>query len=365
MNVLNIGFGKAAGELHGNIWRDNGFHQFTYDSNPSRLDVATKSERVQAAVAAGQISVVASLEELAEAPDILDITTSSGEHLSGLKEGLSVYARFGQKPRAVLLEKPIVNQDEMDELDELLAAWEIEPVTVVNENYLASSGLAALLNINETKAGQGIVPKEIFVSFDKNRVPDVLAGRFTDPVLGAYGIEMPHMVSVANALGGVNPLDKLDVIRNEYKKNVNGILHSESTYVHAVTPRGIDMYLAQGLGPFRMDKDGNTPSQEIGKQIFRFAEVTYTDDSVARVAFAPAPNAPNYHVVISQRDEAGEVMGDPIEDNNMRQVISYVIETAVTGKKPEAAQILNVETGKHTVRLLDTFRHEADVIDEA
>jgi predicted dehydrogenase len=366
MNVLNIGFGKAAAELHGNNWRAEGLQQLAYDVNAERLDISKKSEKVQAAFAAGQIDLVPTLEELTEAPDILDIATSSGQHLAGLKEGLSVYARLDTKPRAVLLEKPVVNPDEMAEFDELLAAWGIEPITVVNENYLASSGLIQALKIGRRKAEEGIVPEKVFVSFDKDRVPDVLNGRFTDPVLGAYGIEMPHMVSVANALAGVSHDEQLHIQKNQYRKNVQGVEHSEATFVQALSPQGVEIVMAQGLGPFRMDKMGTIHPQDIGKNIFRFANVAYSDGSLVRVDFAPVEGAPNYHVVVSEFD--GDTLvrrSAPIEDNSMKQVIQYVIETAETGTKPVDAHMLDVETAKQTVRTLDVLRQTAEVIDEA
>lgn len=364
MNVLNIGFGKAAGELHGGIWRGEGLHQFMYDTNPNRLDIGSKSDKVQAAFAAGQITVVSSLEELTEAPDILDVTTSSGQHLAALKEGLSVYAGLGEVPRTVLLEKPVVTTDEMAEFDELIASWGIEPIALVNENYLASSGLAALLQIGAKKTEAGINPKQVFVSFDKDRVPDVKAGRFTDPTLGAYGIEMPHMVSVANALAGMSPTDSLTMIRNEYSKGVHGIPESEATFVHAITPVGVDMRIAQGLGPFRMNRAGEMFPQELGKQIFRFAEVKYEDGSSARVTFSPAPDVPNYHAVVTQIDKEGDAVGDALvlPDNNLAQVIRYVIQTAKEGQRPAEAEMLSIATAEQTVLQLDALRKGATVV---
>jgi predicted dehydrogenase len=297
-------------------------------------------------------------------PAVLDIATSSGHHLEGLKSALDeVYVPKGLLPKAVLLEKPVVSPDEMGGLEALLARHGIEDSIIVNETYLASSALAKVSKLAEEKRKQGITVSRVEVVKYKDRVPDVKAGRFTDPELGAFGIEMPHMVSIACVLAGMQPEERLVPTQNVYYQGIDGIRESEATYVTARTESGVEIAMAQGLGPFTMDAEGgmvryggldegnNMPD------IVRNTVVRFSDGTSARIDFDPAPGVPRYHSILRTFDARGKQLKEEvIADNMLKRIIEGTADLAKTGVRPDVARALDVRTAMRTVLTLAALR---------
>ena len=362
--VLTMGLGKAGTELHGPLWHGEGFSQIGWDIKAELCVPSGLSGKGQAAVAAGRLVLVNNLAEVPCVPAVLDIATSSGRHLAALKSALKeVYVPKGLLPKAVLLEKPVVSPDEMGGLEALLARHGIEDSIIVNETYLASSALAKVSKLAEEKRKQGIAVSRFEVVKYKDRVPDVKAGRFTDPELGAFGIEMPHMVSIACVLAGMQPEERLVPTQNVYYQGIDGIRESEATYVTAHTENGVEIAMAQGLGPFTMDAEGGmvrySGLDEGGSMpdIVRNTVVRFSDGTSARIDFDPAPGVPRYHSILRTFDARGKQLKEEvIADNMLKRIIEGTADLAKTGVRPDVARALDVRTAMRTVLTLAALR---------
>lgn len=368
--VLCMGAGKAALGLHGPIWRECGYSQIAFDTNPDITSGAHLSEPSLE----GVLILVQDLRALKDSglrPAIVDIATSSGHHLEALKQVLEeVYLPSRDYPKGILIEKPLVSAgNEMDAFDAFMEAHpELSRRTIVNETYLASRALLRVLGIINEKREQGIDPVGVDIVKYKNRLPDVANGRFTDPVLGAYGIEMPHMVSLANVLSGNDQGEVAESslpIANRYYFNIQGKAGSEATYVERLAPSGMSVRMAQGLGPFTISAGGvMEPNSNPG--IVRYTTVKFSDGTSARIDFDPAPGVKRYHSIVSTLDPEGvPSKTEVIPDNMLRDVISLVIETVDTGKKPDRANLLSIAVARNTVLDLGELRRTAEIIDDA
>lgn len=356
-SVLAMGAGKATA-MHAGVWADLGWNVQAYDANPSRLSPETMQEDLRLQYEAGHVAVLHSLKQLPNTPAIFDIATSSGSHTDALAEAL---AATEAAPKAVLLEKPL---DKFEYLSELLSGGELDAENVfVNENYNASAALAHMLRLAKAEHAAGNNVNQVYVSFDKNRVPDVLAGRFTDKLLGAYGIEVPHMLAVGLSLAGVQGDDPLRQVENRYGLDTDGVEHSEYTYTGLQTSAGKELIIAQGLGPFRMDEHGRrTPYTFQKGEAIRTATVTFADGRTATATFAPVPELPKFHSKVEWQDTDGEQQEAVFEDNTLRRVIGYTLECALTGERPEFTEGLTVANGIRYARQLHELREGAEVV---
>jgi len=356
-SVLAMGAGKATA-MHAGVWSDLGWHVSAHDVNPARLEESAMQEDFRRQFDLGNVAVLHSLAglSLAQTPPVFDIATSSGSHTAALEQALDATS---EAPRAVLIEKPL---DAFDSLRSLLQGELDESKVFVNENYNASAAVTHMLALVAQEKAAGNNVRKIFVNFDKNRIPDVVqAGRFTDKELGAYGIEMPHMLAVATNLAGTTPQERPKIQTNRYGVHVDGIDNNEYTYTRLQTADGTDIILAQGLGPFRMDEQGRRTPYEFQKgEAIRTATVTFDDGRKATATFAPVPDLPKFHSRVEWSDRNGDPQSRVFEDNTLRRVIELTATCALTGERPALTESLSVEAGLAYAFLLHHLHGTSD-----
>ncbi len=352
--VLTDGFGKAGSVLHLPVWVENGYRVTGHDSNADRLNVANLSDTNRAYFEAGKLALSSSLAD--QDPSIVDITTASGHHVEAIEQVLDA----GISPDAWLVEKPIDSTaEERQHLLSLLEDGSIDrQKTFVNENYNASAAIENAKKIIAFEAQRDNPVVGVDVVFYKNRVPDVRAGRFTDPTLGAFGIEMPHQVAIAYNLAGVDPSEKIDIIESRYDTNVHNVDGSDATYVVAKTQSGVRIRMAQGLGPFTMDARGTMTEQD-DVAITRSSTVRLQDGREITIKFDPVPGEKKLHSILEWTDHNGEVHKDDIDDNTLKRVIGGIILFAEQGIRPVFASGLSVDNAMKYVDALNSFLDEA------
>jgi predicted dehydrogenase len=360
-SVLNIGFGKAGSQLHLNSWRDNGFDIIAHDQNPDRLNPVNFPDAAREMFEAGRLTTVGNLTSLDRSPDVVDVVTSSGHHVDGIEQFLEVVqTKDLDAPKAWLVEKPVVSDEaEAARLLSLMESGDLnESSMFVNENYNASRGVEALDGLITEEQARGNQLTGVDVVFYKDRVPDVMKGRFTDPTLGAFGIELPHQLAIAYNLAGVTAGDRVDIEQNDYFKTVHGIEHSEATYTVLKTAENVEVRLAQGLGPFTMEADGHMNVAD-DPGIIRYAAVQFADGRSARVKFDPVPGVPRFHSVVEWQDENGESHELTIPDNTVQRVIGSVAAFAASGEREAYTNGLSVPNAINYSTTLLALRHEA------
>lgn len=355
--VLNTGSGKAALQLHLPSWRDLDYSIVAYDPNTDRLDPSKFAPDAKQMHDAGRLRTVTDLNQLDHSPTVVDVTSASGHHVDAIEAFLDA-AKQGDfdSPKAWLIEKPVVSDFvEGNRLKALIESGDIvEDAVFVNENYNASRGLERVKRIIDIEQAAGNPLVGVDVSFNKDRVPDVLAGRFTDPTLGAFGIELPHQLAIAYNLADIDHDDHVAVKRNDYYKNVHDVAHSEGTYTELQTDGDIKIRLIQGLGPFVMQENGKTIAQDPG--IARFAVARFADGSEAIVQFDPVPGAPRFNSAVEWKGK--HIL---IPDNTVQRVIGSVAQYAAgSGREPYATG-LSVRNAIRYAETLNDLRSSSDV----
>lgn len=363
--VLSVGFGKAGSVLHGPQWLDEGFSIIATDPNPDRLEVGNLNGTMQAAYEAGRLALLPNLEELSVAPSIVDVVTASGNHIEAVSQTLRALSGISVKGSELtwLLEKPVVSSaEEEQELLSLISDGSLDESNVfVNENYNASVGLNFAQGLISQEASLGNPVTNVDVVFYKDRVPDVRKGRYTDPTLGAYGIEVPHQQSVGQTLAGFDIDTPIEIVQNRYHKNMHGVPESEGTYtVVKDTASNTTLRLAQGLGPYKMDGDGNIAKDELidsqGKPvIIRYATADLSDERQIRIDFDPVPGIDRYHSKVTWEDRRQEPHEKVFADNTLKAVIGSVVRFNQTGELPAFAKGIRVATALQVVRAINSY----------
>lgn len=264
-------------------------------------------------------------------------------------------------PKAWVIEKPIISGiQELRTLNRLIETYDIDQESVfINENYVASVAIEHIHGVIERQAEQGNPVKSIDVVFFKDRVPDVRRGRFTDPVLGAYGIEMPHQLAAAYLLANIYSHTSTKTLDNIYYTKVNDVEHSEATYTHLRTLTGVDIRIAQGLGPFVMDAAGTITARD-NPRITRYITVTFTDDTTAKIYFDPAPNIERFHSIVSWTED-GKPQTLHLPDNTVERVFASVVNYVDTGERAEFTEGLSVISAVNYFTSLQKLRESAEI----
>lgn len=362
-DVLTVGFGKAGSVLHGPHWLNEGFNIVATDTNPARLETAYLSDTMRVAQEAGRLTTLDSLSELSAPPSIIDITTASGHHEEAVNRTLEALDRHGVRGRDLtwLIEKPIVSSEaEGQRLMSLFEAGDLDLEKVfVNENYVASRGVDQAVKIVE----QGSSPvTQVDVVFYKNRLPDEQdekKPRFVDRGLNAFGIEVSHMLAVGQGLSGMNEHTPTEIIQSDYYHDVHGVDGSEGTYtIVRANDSGVILRMAQGLGPFEMDADGNrTPNAKPG--IIRYATAEQADGHQVRVDFDPVPGIPRYHSKITWQGQTGNTHSMVVGDNTLRFVIGGVAEFSRSGQVPPFEKGIRVGVALGFVQAISSYAKQA------
>lgn len=177
MNVCIIGFGKV-GQLHYSRLRTMGM----------KVIVIEKKIKVCRHPFYSSIALVS--KELMNNIDIWDICSPTELHVENLLEILKIDSHA-----KVLVEKPICDINQIDNLVENLLPNYPEAKIVVNSPYKFSKPiLLAVDYINNYFKCNKLINIEI--EFTKNRIFDELQGRFIDKNVGALGYEWFHVLTI-------------------------------------------------------------------------------------------------------------------------------------------------------------------------
>lgn len=181
---IAVGYGKGS-EIHRDTFPEAEIVGVV-DINPSKEEISKKLG------VPFYISLKEALSKVKE-PDYFDIATPTDSHFSVVKGILSKY------PAArILVEKPVCMPSETEELRNLEKKFKEAKISV-NENYMSSQ---VVQRVREKSEDFGMDKPLVSIEFSKNRIPDVVKGRFLDKELGAFGYEGPHMLTCVNGSGG-------------------------------------------------------------------------------------------------------------------------------------------------------------------
>lgn len=194
MKSLIVGYGHAGS-----------YHEKYYPSDVQVLGIVDIDQRK---LNLGSKKGYRTFSSLKEALNILDkeevnlysVCTPTEFHFKHVKRILE----FDSQAR-IILEKPPCLPHETDNMLSLVNKYPKSKI-VVNERYISSY---VTLEVKKLVEELDLVQPEIEVEFSKNRIKDILEGRFLDYELGVLGYEGPHMVSLVSG-----------VIKDSYPKRI-------------------------------------------------------------------------------------------------------------------------------------------------
>lgn len=135
---------------------------------------------------------VCSFDQAAELkPFLFDICCPTRYHVETIKTILAL-----DNQANIIVEKPVCQYSEIYKLIHLLHGFNGK--LVVNENYLSSS---VTEKIKQMIIELDIRPNRVVSEMTKNRINDIIKGRFLDNYFYAFGYEGSHIVTNVLALG--------------------------------------------------------------------------------------------------------------------------------------------------------------------
>lgn len=204
--ITLVGFGRA-GNLHFQKYAELGLKvRAVVDPMPERL--RPLESRVE--------DLVDSVEKIPGAFDDTDIVDVCTPHYYLLD---IVQSLIDKGCKNLILEKPVaLEYNTYKRIYRLLKTNHV--ACGVNETYYYSETLSHVCGIlNE----HGVLPRHVYLNFSKNRVPDVLAGRYIDSILG---IEVPHQIAILRKILGKLHLRRVRVVLTDLNIETGGEVYT-------------------------------------------------------------------------------------------------------------------------------------------
>jgi len=184
MNVIQIGNGNVA-KMHRECFTEKAMVTAVIETNPAKRKLAEDA-------GLPAFPDIASLSaELMEKVDLWDICVPDEGHYPMMKKILEM----GFKK--ILVEKPICQPSQIPAMRKLLEDFPGAQICV--EETYASSEVVRIIREQSNKCGM-IRPK-IWMEQSKNRMQDIINGRFIDKELGVFALEVPHSLTAVTATG--------------------------------------------------------------------------------------------------------------------------------------------------------------------
>jgi hypothetical protein len=261
--------------------------------------------------------------------DVWVIACPTVSHLPALARLLAI-----EPFSRVLVEKPICEPSQVEELRRLLARYP-EASVLVSDAYSRSNAIAKL---RDHVVGRSAGVEEISVDMSKNRARDVDRGRFVDHELGETGYEWTHMYRVASCIGGFD----LAIVPSLLKERTNyrgRVLEIEFPDWNLRLSSGVDGEIVGVRRPelyrgknAEVVKTGFIPHSSEFRH--RAVEVTFKDGVVAGVLFEPfygeVPDYKNIHLYYLL-DEFGRIDTEEIRQNHFSDSSIAQIQSLHTG----------------------------------
>lgn len=186
MNAVQIGNGNVA-RMHREI--------FSKNENVSIIAVVEISSGKRAEAEKEGLLTFPDIDSLlyglSAKVDFWDICTPDESHLPVMKVLLE---KGAQK---ILVEKPICVPSQIQEMENLLNIFP-EKKICVEETYVSSRVIEI---VRELSNAYGMLRPDILVEQSKNRMQDIIGGRFIDKELGVFALEVPHSLTIVAGTG--------------------------------------------------------------------------------------------------------------------------------------------------------------------
>lgn len=304
-DVVIVGCGFI-GKIKAKVWCALGLNVYVYDLDKSQEEAVIQLDpRIKSFTAYSQGS----------RPTIVDIATPNNKH----GDALVWASQHISSAESVVIEKPICSTEQERRLIERTLAALPNTNFYINETYYWSEALSWLA---KRLTDQGEKPEIVTVNLSKNRLADVLDGRFFDKELQAYGIEMPHAIAILQVLG-------IDVFQSKVKQNVQyadraaQLDANQGVDVKLISPQGVVAQLRSFLGDYSIESDKITPNELRRSVIVDTLSDRYT------IEFDPVEGEKRYTSRITIESSGERIL---MEDNHLMNHMRNVRDNAVDNR---------------------------------
>ncbi|BAR87567.1 uncharacterized protein KNN_06834 (plasmid) [Bacillus thuringiensis serovar tolworthi] len=298
-SVLIMGYGKI-GKIKAKIWKQCGINVFVTDVTKTRLESA-QADGFRIEKSPSNISY-----------SFVDICTPSNTHIEVLRRIISDDVRFDR----VIIEKPLFNNAyEKHILYELLDNDNsLHERIIVNEQYYRSKVIKCL---QERLSKEKI--KRVKITMSKDRNADNKSGRFIDNDIGAYGIELPHILAILDILD--KPVNLMALVKNilyidSDDKNNQGI------YIEYVTKNDTTVVINSFLGDFKV-----SPENEVSDNCFIDRSLVIEGENFNhRVIMDPHPSNERLYAELKFGEESMLIHDDMLRENIFNIINNNIAE---------------------------------------
>lgn len=184
MKVIQVGNGNVA-KMHRQVFPQEVETIAVVDTNPQKREQAEK----EGFPTFSDIDSMSS--HLLRQVDFWDICVPDEWHLPVMKRLLERGAG------RILVEKPICVPSQIETMEDLLSRFSGVQICV-EESYLSST---VVESVKEQIEKYGLTRPTILMEQSKNRMQDIIGGRFIDKELGVFALEVPHSLTVVAGTG--------------------------------------------------------------------------------------------------------------------------------------------------------------------
>lgn len=331
-DVIIVGCGFI-GRIKAKIWCALGLNVYVYDIDKEKeKELTLLNPRVN--------SFATYLKS--DTPAIVDISTPNHRH----GDALIWVSRHVPNPQTILIEKPICSTEQEKHLLQQTFAAMPRTSVYVNETYYWSEALNWLVQ-RLKKSGEK--PKVITINLSKNRLEDILGGRFFDAELQAYGIEVPHAIAILQVLG-------VNVFESKIKQNVQYVYTlahvdvNQGVNIELMSPEGTISHLNSFLGNYYVKNDTVTANALERTVVVNTGSNKYT------IEFDPIKGVDRYMSRITIESTGESIL---IGDNHLVNHMQSVYSDTVGSKM---AALLSPQNSFDIYDFLSTLMENAQVM---
>lgn len=318
--ITLVGFGRA-GNLHFQKYAELGL-KVRAVVDPMRERLRPLESRID--------YLVSSVEKIPGAFDDTDIVDVCTPHYYLLD---IVQSLIDKGCKNLILEKPVALEYKVyGRICRLLKKNRIS--CGVNETYYYSETLSHVCGVlNE----HGVLPRHVCLNFSKNRVPDILAGRYIDSILG---IEVPHQIAILRKILGKLHLKRVRVVLTDLNIKTGG-----------------EVYTIDQMGACKADMvSGNTAIALESSMCSKLVRTLAVDSGNCRIV-ADFPHGPQKtklgRLVVSNKGKISRRQN--IHDDMLRRSLSEITSCLYEGRLPPT----DMEYISETVKTIEQLNRKS------
>jgi hypothetical protein len=312
-HVLVVGLGKF-GTVKAEIYSRLGCVVDALDTNPQN------NKKLEGVVS----SFYNTKDEIRLSYDIYEICVPTSFHSEYIKK-----LTINDPNVTIVCEKPLCSN-----FRDLATALEIQGRNngtnyVYSENYAASHlTIKAIDLIKEFK----LIPTHAVIEFSKDRRDDISVGRFVDPDLEGFGIEVPHMLTTLEMIGiGFDQITTAET--DDLFCNDSTYLRQGNIKVKGTSQNGtvLEMYQSlDGFCNFHHEKFSFDPSY---KSPYRILYIEFENNYKMFIQYEPIYHRERFVGKVELIHEGNTIFSEDIPDMPVNQLIEMIVKNTYENNK--------------------------------